>query len=357
MRERLLFVYKWFEGEVLAIPGRVIAGLFLLALILLPVFTSHTYILQVVVLTSIFAIYAVSWDVLAGFTGQVSLGHALFLGVGAYTAGMLNTKVGLPPWVTIPCGGVAAVLVGSIVGLPALRLRGLYLSLVSLGFPIILSGIILIFPDFTGGEFGIGGISRLSSSGIVVYYIVCWIMIASVYLMYKLSDAESRVIRIGVVLHAIREDEITARASGINTTRYKLFAFGVSGFFAGIAGGLYAHVIRIAGPSTLELLLSFYAILWCIFGGVATIYGAVAGTFILYPLVEFIRIYQIGEHLRFVVLALLLIIVLLFMPEGLSLWVRDKIEVQCPRCKLTNMMLRQTCRACSAFLHLTKRQK
>lgn len=355
MRSYLFFLYKWFEGELLAIPGRVIAGAFILALVLLPLFTSHPYILEVIILTSIFAIYAASWDVLAGFTGQVNLGHALFFGVAAYTAALLNTHYSLAPWATIPLGGVMAVLFGLIVGLPALRLRGIYLSLVTLGFPIILTGVILVFSDFTGGEYGIMGVDKLSGSKILDYYIVFLVMAASVYIMYKFSDAESKFVRIGVVLHAIREDEITARASGINTVRYKLLTFCVSGFFAGIAGGLYAHIIRIAGPSTLELIFSFYAILWAVFGGVATIYGAIAGTFILYPLMEFLRISELGGHLRFIILALLLIVVLLFMPEGLTIWVRDKLEVKCPRCKLVNMAWRQSCRACHASLHLKTR--
>ncbi len=158
----------------------------------------------------------------------------------------------------------------------------------------------------------------------------------------------------GLILHALREDEITARASGINTIRYKLMAFAVSGFFSGIAGGLYVHYMKIAGPSTLELFFSFQAILWTIFGGMGTIYGAVAGVYLLYPLIEFIRIVPRGDDIRFIVFSVVLILVLLFMPQGLTTWVRDKIEVICPRCKLINAAYRHNCRACRANLQREK---
>jgi len=102
-------------------------------------------------------------------------------------------------------------------------------------------------------------------------------------IMWKFTDARSSFLRIGIILHAIREDEITARASGINTIRYKLLAFAVAGFFAGIAGAFHAHFMRIAGPSNLDLILSFQAIIWTVFGGIASIYGPVVGVYILYP--------------------------------------------------------------------------
>jgi branched-chain amino acid transport system permease protein len=241
-------------------------------------------------------------------------------------------------------------MVGLIVGLPALRLRGFYLGLVTLTFPLILLGIFFAFPQFTGGELGISSIARLSSSRITDYYIVATVFTLSVLIMWKVTDAKSKILRTGILLHAIREDEIAARASGINTTRQKLIAFAISGFFAGIAGGLYVHYMRIAAPSTLELFFSFQAILWTIFGGIATIYGPVAGVFILYPLLELLSMTHWGEQLRFIIFALILIATLMFMPEGITVWVLDKIEVKCPRCKLINLFTRKKCRACRAPL-------
>jgi branched-chain amino acid transport system permease protein len=221
---------------------------------------------------------------------------------------------------------------------------------------LILTGVILVIPKFTGGELGISGVGPLSGSRIVDYYIMLFIMLFSLLIMWKLTDEKSRIIRIGIILRAIREDEITARMSGINTTNYKLVAFAASGFFAGISGGLYTHFVGIAGPSTLELFLSFQCVLWTIFGGLATIYGPVAGVFILFPFVEFLRLFESGERIRFILLGLVMIFTLLYMPEGLIVWFRDKLEVICLRCKVVNMRTRSSCRLCHAPLLLEKKK-
>ena len=338
----------WFKDEILAIPGRTIALLFIVALLLFPLITTQPYFLRIMIMAGIFSIYAASWDVLGGFTGQINLGQALFFGISAYTASLLNLKLGLPPFLTIPSGALAAVIGGLIVGFPAIRVRGFYLSLVTLAFPIILTDIIFIFPDFTGGELGIYGVQGLSSSRITDYYIVTFVMLVSLVIMYKFTDSGSKIIRTGIILNAIREDEISARTSGIDTVKYKLLAFSVSGFFAGIAGGLYAHFVKITGPSTLEMFFSFQSILWCIFGGMGTIYGAVAGVFILFPAIELTQVIPFLRDLRYIIFALILIVTLFFMPEGLSIWVLNKIEIICPRCRVKNGFWRSSCRACRA---------
>ncbi|RJR16773.1 MAG: branched-chain amino acid ABC transporter permease [Desulfobacteraceae bacterium] len=353
MIDYIRWVYQWFKGEILAIPGRVIAVVFFTFLLLLPLITTSPSTLRFLIMACIFAIFAASWDLLA-VTGQVSLGHALFFGSAGYTAALINIHFGLPAWITIPLGGLSAVVVGLLAGIPALRLRGFYLSLVTLAYPVILTGIIFVFPDFFGGEMGLIGISRLSGSRVGDYYTVVLIMAFSGFIMWKLSDAGSKVLRTGVVFHAIREDEIAARNSGINTVRYKLMAYAFSGFFGGVAGGLYIHFIRIAGPSSLEVFFSVQALLWAVFGGMGTIYGAIVGVFILFPLTEYLRIYEWGEALRFVIVSLVLIFILLFMPEGISVWVLDKIEIRCRRCKVVNIATRRNCRTCRAPLRLER---
>lgn len=348
-------LYYAFRGGVLSVPGRIIVLAFIICLLLMPLMTSHPFILRMLSMAAIFAIYAASWDLLAGFTGQLSLGHALFFGVSAYTAALLNLRLGFSPWLTIPLGGAASVLAGLVVALPSLKLRGFYLALVTLAYPLILTGLVFVFPDVTGGEFGLYGLKRLSGSRLLSYYIVTVVMLVSVFVMWKLTDSKSKIVRLGVILHSIREDEIAARVSGINTTFYKVLAFCISGFFAGIAGGLYAHYLRIAGPSTLELFFSFQPILWTIFGGITSIYGPVTGVYILYPVIDLLRMNPFLEQFRFVIFSLLLILILLFMPEGVASWVRDRIEVDCPRCKIINSALRRSCRACRAPLHLSQK--
>jgi len=341
-------LFKDFQGDVLAIPGRLIALIFFLLLFFVPLITREPYILRILIFANMYVIFAVSWDLLSGYTGQINFGHALFFGVAAYTAALLNLHLGLPPWATIPLGALAAMIAGLLVSLPALRLRGPYLSLVTLAFPLILLGVIFAFPDFTGGELGVSGIARISDSRTVDYYISALVMLVSVFIMWKLTDAKSSLVRTGIIFHAIREDEIATRASGINTIRYKILAFAVGGFFAGIAGAFYAHFMRIADRSTLDLLLSFQVIIWTVFGGIASIYGPVVGVYTLHSLMEFLRVVP---ELRILIFAVIVVVILLFMPEGIAVWVRDKMERECPRCKLANMALRRTCRACDTSLY------
>jgi len=328
------------KGDIFVLPSRIVVLVFLAVLLVFPILIEDLYLIRILTLASIFAIFAASWDLLSGFTGQMNFGHALFFGVSSYTAALLNLHLHIPPWGTIPLGALAAVLTGLIIGIPCLRLRGTYLALTTLAFPIILMGIVFSIPDVTGGELGISGLERLAKSRVVAFYVIVILMIALVGIMWKITDSKT-----GIIFHAIREDEVAVRASGINTTRYKLLAFCLSGFFAGIAGGLYAHYMRIAGPSTLEITMSFQVVIWSVFGGVVTIWGPVGAVFILFPLLEFFRLWP---EIRLLLFAFVILLILLYMPEGLLPWIRDKIENECPRCKIRNVATRKTCRICAA---------
>jgi branched-chain amino acid transport system permease protein len=335
-------LYNIIKGEVLVLPSRIVVILFFLILLLLPLITQDAYLLRILILTNIFAILAASWDLLSGFTGQINFGHAFFFGVGAYTTALLNLHGHIPPWGSIPLGALAAVIAGLIIGIPCLRLRGTYLALTTLAFPIILMGIVFSIPNITGGELGVSGLSRLSGSRLSDYYVTTVLMLGLCTIMWKITDSNT-----GIIFHAIREDEVAVRAAGINTTRYKLLAFCLSGFFAGISGGLYAHFMRIAGPSTLEVSMSFTVVIWAIFGGIVTIYGPVGAVFILFPLLEFLRFWP---EYRMLMFAIVVLLTLLYMPEGLFPWIRDKVETECPRCKIRNVATRKTCRICTAPL-------
>jgi len=329
--------------EILVLPSRIAVMLFALFLLTAPLYWPDPYLLRILTLASIFAIFAASWDLLSGFTGQVNFGHALFFGVAAYCAALLNLHVKLPPWATVPLGAAAAVAAGLVVGIPCLRLKGTYLALTTLSFPIILMGLVFAFPDLTGGELGVSGLSRLAPSRVGEYYVCVVLMLGAGFLMWKIGDSKT-----GIIFHAIREDELAVRAAGLNTTRYKILAFCLSGFFAGLAGGLYAHVMRIAGPSTLEVSLSFQAVIWAVFGGMVSIYGPIAAVFILFPLLELLRVVPQIRNLAF---AVVILAILLYMPEGLIPWIRDRIERICPRCKVRNFARRTNCRVCAATLH------
>ena len=335
--------FKVIRHEVFVLPSRITAFVFVVILLVIPLFIQDPYILRIFILSSLFAILVASWDLLSGFIGQMNFGHALPFGVGAYTAALVNLHFNIPPWGSIPLGGGMAVLSGLIIAIPCLRLRGTYLALTTLAFPIILRGIVFAFPEFTGGELGVSGLQRLSGSRVMDYYITTILMLVLCGVMWLITDSKR-----GIIFHAIREDELAVKASGINTTRYKLVAFCLSFLFAGVAGGTYAHFMRIAGPSNLDVSLSFQVVILAVFGGMVTIYGPIAGVFIIFPFLEFMRLWP---EIRMLLFAALILFILLFMPEGLVPWIRDKVETECPRCKIRNLARRKTCRICTAALH------
>jgi len=337
----------WAElrNEVFVLPSRTIVFAWAAALLVLPAFYADAYVLRILTMTCLFAIFAASWDLLAGYTGQVNFGHALFFGAGAYTSALLSLKLGIPPWATIWAGAAVALLAGFLVCFLCLRLRGSYLSLATLAFPLILLGLLFAFPDFSGGELGLSGLRRLAATPVANYYVAAVSMLAVVFGLWLLADS-----KFGIVLHAIRDDEVACRASGINTPRYKMVVFAISAAAAGYAGALFAHYLRVAGPSSLEVALSFQVVIWGIFGGGATIYGPVAAVFLLYPLTEWLGSFKAFGELRLLIFGVIVLLVLLFMPRGLFPWLRDKLEAVCPRCKQRNIFSNASCRLCGAPL-------
>ncbi|MGA2466647.1 MAG: branched-chain amino acid ABC transporter permease [Thermodesulfobacteriota bacterium] len=351
MRYYLRRFYKTIEEEIFVIPGRAIASIGIIFLLLLGFLNISPYLKNLLIFSSIFALLAASWDLLF-FSGQLNLGHGAFFGASAYTSAILSSKLGLPVWLTIPMGAIAGVIIGVVVAIPALRLRGPYLAIVTLAVPVILQGIVFLFPQFTGGELGLFGLPGISDSPIFLYLFCLVIMLISVAIMWKLTDTRSRFFRTGIIFHAIREDEISARTTGINTVKYKILAFALSGFFAGISGGLYAHTMKVVGPTTLEFIFSIYPLIWTVFGGAGTIYGPVIGAYLLYFLST--QLLVILPEVRMVLFTAIIIVMILYMPEGISRWLRDKLEIICPRCKIINAVTRRNCRICNADLHLDR---
>ncbi|MCJ7593446.1 MAG: branched-chain amino acid ABC transporter permease [Desulfobacterales bacterium] len=351
--------YKTIQGEIFSIPGRAFGFIGILVLFLLGFMDISPHLKNLLIFCSIFALLAASWDFLF-FSGQLNLGHGAFFGASAYASAILSVKLGLPVWVTIPMGAVAGVLIGVIVAIPALRLRGPYLAIVTLAVPAILQGIVFLFPNLTGGELGLFGLPSISDSQTFRYYFCLVVMLISVGVMWKLTDTGSRHVRTGIIFHALREDEISARTAGINTVKYKMLAFAVSGFFAGISGGLYAHTMKVVGPTTLEFIFSIYPLIWTVFGGPGTIYGPVIGAYLLYFLST--QLLLIFPEIRMALFTAIVIFMILFMPEGITRWIRDKFEIQCSRCKAVNYRRRKTCRVCQtpvsrAGNHVKEREK
>jgi branched-chain amino acid transport system permease protein len=263
-----------------------------------------------------FATYVMCWDVVSGYTGEISFGHALFIGVGAYTSGILNVQLGLPLTVTIPLGVVAAALAGLIIGFPSLRLQGPYFSLITLVTPIILISVMRFAPDITGGETGLLGIEVLTFDPLPSYYIAFGVFLLGlvVFLAITRSDA-------GIVLTAIREDEVAVEAAGLNPAKFKLFAFVASGTVAGLAGSLALHSGHLGGVATpsdlLALVISIELIVAAILGGMGTITGAAVGGLAFYMARSLLRGVPVVGEFYFLVFAVLTLIFLFLVPEGI----------------------------------------
>jgi branched-chain amino acid transport system permease protein len=280
--------------------------LFALAGLLLVPLTGNEYLATIVVTAMIMAIFAGSWDLLAGFAGQVSFGHSAFFGIAGYVTAAFVKFLG-QHWVIALIAGVAvAVLFSILIGVPCLRLKGPYLALGTLAFSLILYNLFLA-GTWLGGTEGISGLPS-ADNPFVVFYVIAVFMLASLIAMRAIADS-----RLGTIMKAIRDDETCADASGINTTVYKLVAFMISGLFAGIAGALFVLDTTAVNPAVYQPLYSFYAIIMASIGGIATIYGSIIGAFLFILLSELLRPLAAAALLIF---ATLLILIVRFAEEG-----------------------------------------
>lgn len=305
------------------ITKRGILGIgFLAAMYLFPLVVHAPYLLSVLVLANIYTVYAAAWDLLSGFTGQENFGFALFVGAGAYFVGFMTKYVSpVSPLWGIPLGGLVAAAIGLALGVPCLRLKGPYLALATMAAATIADRLTIIFSQYTGGEDGIFGIEFLTGSPVGDYYVSLVFMTVCVGLMYCIGKSY-----IGLLLKAIRQDEISAEASGINTTFYKVAAFVLSAFFGGMAGALNAHYLGYVGPdAALASHISLNVIIMAIVGGTGSIINAAAGAFVLALIAEYLK--NFGEY-HLLLYSALLIIVLLFMPKGVFTAIFDRLHCQ-----------------------------
>lgn len=267
----------------------------------------NPYHYGILVTVGINIILALGLNLVTGFTGQLHLGHAAFMAIGAYTAGLLATKVGVSFGVAVLAAGVAATLFGILVGLPTLRLAGDYLAIATLGFGEIVR-IAILNLDITGGPFGLRGIPRQTNLALVILVvIITYVILASLIRS-----------RIGRAFIAIREDEVAAATMGINTTVMKVTAFAVAAFFAGIAGALFAYWFRYLNPSSFGFVVSVEILAMAVLGGLGNLLGSVLGAGLITFLPEFLRTSApaIAEH-RMVFYGALLVLVMILRPNGL----------------------------------------
>jgi branched-chain amino acid transport system permease protein len=278
-------------------------------LLIVPVFVKSTYIIDLLTVCNIYAVFLASWDLLTGYTGQISFGHSLFIGGGAYAAGILSFYFKLPIFLTIPTGGVLAALLGIGLGVPALRLKGPYLALATFAASAVLAGLTAVFWQYSGGEDGLYGIAPLTTNYVSKYYLSVGLMvIISGFLLILVNT------QYGLILKSIREDESAAEAAGINVSKYKLITFVMSGFLAGVAGAFYGHNQMYVGTDLLSLNLSIMVVLMSVAGGMGTIVGPIVAGYLLILLNEWLRVIEV---VRLLIYSFSVVLILLFIPRGI----------------------------------------
>ena len=267
------------------------------------------YILGLLTVAYYFGVFAMAWDLLFGFAGEVNFGPTFLIGVGAYTAGILDNLYQPPIWLCLVAGAFAAVVGGVVLALPALRVRGPYFGLTTLVAVLMLQNFIVVAAGLTGGEIGLTVPDVISISDKVNYEIALWFMAGSGAILFALARSP-----VGMILQASGQDAVQAGALGFNVVKHKLAAFIISAFFSGLAGALLIFYLGTASVTTLvDITVGVQIIIAAVIGGRRTILGAVLGAIFLIAMSEVLR--PLGDLSNFIVFALALGVVLFF-PSG-----------------------------------------
>ncbi len=295
------------------------------------------YYLSIINLVLIAVVGALGLNILVGYTGQISVGHAAFMSVGAYTAANLATHLHLPFWITLPAGGLMAAFIGALVGIPSLRIKGLYLAIATLASQLIIEWVINHTPAISGGAQASIEVPRptvwgyeLKTQGDLYFFLLFFAVLAVVATMNLVRS------RIGRAFVAIRDQDIAAEIIGINIFRYKLLSFAISSFYAGVCGVLYTYYFGIANYEAFQIVVSIDYLAMIIIGGLGSVLGSVLGAIFVTMLPIVIRIIveafgsyiwdagalsAVAASMRLVIFGLLIIFFLVVEPEGLSrLW-------------------------------------
>lgn len=289
--------------------------IFSFALLIIPFSLRESYLLNVMVFIGIHTMLAVALNLLMGYAGQISLGHAAFFGMGAYISGIFTTRFGLDPWLVIIMAALCAAAIAFAMGFPILKLKGHYLAMATLGFGIIIYIIFNETVNWTGGPSGLSGIPNLKIGELVFdndfhnYYLVWIITLGVMLLSINLSQS-----RIGRALRAVHDSEVAARVMGINVWVLKVQIFTVSAFISAMAGSLYAHTMTFVAPASFGFNFSVELVTMVVVGGLGSIYGSFLGAAILTTLPEFLRVF---EDFDIIIYGLMLIVITMFMPGGL----------------------------------------
>jgi branched-chain amino acid transport system permease protein len=265
----------------------------------------------VVIVSLFYVMMASSWNLLAGYTGQVSFAHAAFAGIGAYTSGILAAKAGLNPWIGVAMGAVVAGLLGIALGFLCIRMGGIYLSLTTLAFSEILHIIIVNEYEVTRGTMGLQVPSLMNPYSKSAYlYIMLAGTVFTLLVIYRVIHSN-----VGLNFRSVQNDEMAASSLGVNVVRVRVLAFTVSSALAGLAGGLYGHYLLLITPEIPSLDQQFLVLAMAVIGGMGSFVGPIIGSFILEILSEYIRAY--GEY-HVLVFGLVALAMARFAPNGLA---------------------------------------
>lgn len=304
----------------------VFGALALLAV--LPWLITNIYYLHLINLSVITIILVLGLNLLTGYTGQISIGHAAFYAIGAYSSAILSTRYGLSFWLSMPLAGIIAAALGYVIGRPTLRLKGAYLAVASIGIGEITQMVLTNWTGFTGGSLGIKGIKAPVffgyelSSDTAYYYMLAVIFLIAYYLVIRIIDSE-----LGRAFKSIREDELAAQFMGVDVAKLKVLSFTISTFLAGIAGSLFAHLQGYVSPAGFGFTQSVSFLIMILAGGLGYKAGPIIGVLLLTFAREGFRFFN---DFQLVVYGVLLILIIVFMPRGIAGYV-ERLRVKVKR--------------------------
>ena len=319
LKQNLRSKRLWFAAAVVALVA------------IIPLFNSGSFFLSVLTSIVVFAIYASSWNLLA-YSGQGSLGHAVFLGIGGFVSALVAINMNIPPIITLFIGGAFSATIGFLIGLTCVRLKSWFLAMVTFGFSVIA---VSLFSQFDSVMHGINGFRTpiLVASGFEFYYVAVAFAVASIALIFIIMKS-----RMGLAFKAIRENEAEAKMIGVNTAKYKLYAFVISTFLAGLAGALYVYnpALRYVDNSIFLPTNSFAPLIMSVIGGLSTIEGPIIGAIVLVSIQNvlslqsvtkflqdslgglFPNVSNVGPPLTLLGIGVFLVVIVIFAPKGVT---------------------------------------
>ena len=319
LKQNLRSKKLWFAAAVVALVA------------IIPLFNSGSFFLSVLTSIVVFAIYASSWNLLA-YSGQGSLGHAVFLGIGGFVSALVAINMNIPPIITLFIGGAFSATIGFLIGLTCVRLKAWFLAMVTFGFSVIA---VSLFSQFDSVMHGINGFRTpiLVANGFEFYYVAVAFAVASIALIFIIMKS-----RMGLAFKAIRENEAEAKMIGVNTAKYKLYAFVISTFLAGLAGALYVYnpALRYVDNSIFLPTNSFAPLIMSVIGGLSTIEGPIIGAIVLVSIQNvlslqsvtkflqdslgglFPNVSNVGPPLTLLGIGVFLVVIVIFAPKGVT---------------------------------------